>query len=145
MNSCFGERNEMSFWASRSDRQNAGLSTAPPPASLSSGRRAARWVTRVRRAESSKFFGFASRHHAPSREHSAPLSVILITAGRSLPVKAGHALADYEYPDPNVLTFTGLGSSPRVYLHSTTNTQDLPSYRLTILPSQSARMHVTNE
>ena len=51
MNSCFGERNEMSFWALRSDRQNAGLSTAPPPASLSSGRRAARWITRVRREE----------------------------------------------------------------------------------------------
>src|SRR5664279_4885820 len=40
----------MSFWALRSDRQNAGLSTAPPPASLSSGRRAARWVTRVRKS-----------------------------------------------------------------------------------------------
>ena len=46
---------------------------------------------------------------------------------------------------PERSTFAALASSPRVCLHSTTNTQGLPSYRLAILPSQSARMHVSNE
>ena len=41
-------------------------------------------------------------------------------------------------------TFTALASSPRVRLRSTTNTQGLPSYRLTILPSQNASGHVPN-
>ena len=45
---------------------------------------------------------------------------------------------------PKRSTLTGLASSPRVCLRSTTNTQGLPSYRLTILPSQSASMHVPN-
>ena len=39
-------------------------------------------------------------------------------------------------------TFTALASSPRVRLRSTTNTQGSPSYRLTILPSQNASVHV---
>ena len=39
-------------------------------------------------------------------------------------------------------TFTGLPSSPRVCLRSTTNTQGSPSHRLTILPSQNAGVHV---
>ena len=46
---------------------------------------------------------------------------------------------------PKRSTFAALASSPRMRLRSTTNTQGLPSYRLAILPSQSARMHVTNE
>ena len=41
-------------------------------------------------------------------------------------------------------TFTGLASSARVRLRSTTNTQGSPSYRLTILPSQNASRHVPN-
>ena len=43
---------------------------------------------------------------------------------------------------PERSTFAGLASSPRVCLHSTTNTQGLPSYRLAILPSQSASKHI---
>jgi hypothetical protein len=39
-------------------------------------------------------------------------------------------------------TFPALASSLRVRLRSTTNTQGSPSYRLTILPSQNASMHV---
>ncbi len=43
---------------------------------------------------------------------------------------------------PERPTFTALASSPRVCLHSTTNTQGLPSNRLAILPSQSASKHI---
>lgn len=43
---------------------------------------------------------------------------------------------------PERSTFAGLASSPRVCLHSTTNTQGLPSDRLAILPSQSASKHI---
>src|SRR5678809_133514 len=43
---------------------------------------------------------------------------------------------------PKRPTFAALASSPRVRLRSTTNTQGLPSYRLTILPSQNASVHV---
>jgi len=43
---------------------------------------------------------------------------------------------------PKRLTITGLASSPRVCLRSTTNTQGSPSHRLTILPSQNAGVHV---
>src|ERR1051325_6634043 len=39
-------------------------------------------------------------------------------------------------------TFTGLASSPRVRLRSTTRTQSLPSYQPTTLPSQNASVHV---
>jgi len=45
---------------------------------------------------------------------------------------------------PKRSTFTALASSLRVRLCSTTNTQGLPSYRLTILPSQNASRHVPN-
>jgi len=75
---------------------------------------------------------------------SVALSAILVAAGRHLSVKAGHAAADYEYIDPNV-TFAALASSPRVRLRSITNTQGLPSYRLTILPSQNASVHVPED
>ena len=43
---------------------------------------------------------------------------------------------------PERSTFAVLASSPRVCLHSTTNTQGLPSDRLAILPSQSASKHI---
>jgi len=43
---------------------------------------------------------------------------------------------------PECSTFAGLASSSRVCLHSTTNTQGLPSDRLAILPSQSASKHI---
>jgi len=43
---------------------------------------------------------------------------------------------------PKRSTLTVLASSPRVCLRSTTNTQGLPSYRLTILLSQIASAHV---
>ena len=43
---------------------------------------------------------------------------------------------------PERSTFAALASSPRVCLHSTTNTQGLPSDRLAILPSQSASKHI---
>jgi len=42
---------------------------------------------------------------------------------------------------PERSTFAALASSPRVCLHSTTNTQGLPD-RLAILPSQSASKHI---
>ena len=69
---------------------------------------------------------------------SVLLSVILIAAGRYLPVKEGHAPADYEYPRLNMSMFTPLASNPRVRLGSLTNTQGMPSHRLTILPSQNS-------
>lgn len=43
---------------------------------------------------------------------------------------------------PERSTFAVLASSPRVCLHSTTNTQGLPSDRLAILPSQSVSKHI---
>ena len=43
---------------------------------------------------------------------------------------------------PERSTFAALASSLRVCLHSTTNTQGLPSDRLAILPSQSASKHI---
>ena len=43
---------------------------------------------------------------------------------------------------PERSTFAALASSPRVCLHSTTNTQGLPSDRLAILLSQSASKHI---
>ena len=46
---------------------------------------------------------------------------------------------------PKRLTISALGSSPRVRLRSTTNTQGSPSYRLTILPSQNASTHVPGD
>ena len=51
-----------------------------PP--LYGGRRAARWITRVRSRENSKLARFASRCQRSVREHFVLLSVILITAGR---------------------------------------------------------------
>ncbi len=39
----------------------------------------------------------------------------------------------YEYLCPNIEMFTGLASSPQVRLNSSTNTQGLPSYRLTYI------------
>jgi hypothetical protein len=56
----------------------------------------------VRSRGCSGFARFASRCPLSPREHSVPLSVILITTGSSPPGKAGHAPVDYEYPDPNV-------------------------------------------
>src|ERR1700674_5079907 len=46
---------------------------------------------------------------------------------------------------PKRPTFAALASSPRVRLRSTTNTQGLPCYRLTILPSQNASVHVPGD
>lgn len=43
---------------------------------------------------------------------------------------------------PERSTFAVLASSLRVLLALTTNTQGLPSYRLAILPSQSASKHI---
>ena len=57
---------------------------------------------------------------------SVLLSVILITAGRYLSAIAGHAPADYDYQTPNIAMFTNPGSSPRVRLDCSTNTQGLP-------------------
>jgi len=62
----------------------------------------------------------------------------LSMAGRYLPASVGLAPAAYEQPRPQHAMFTALVSRLWVRLNSSTNTQGMPSYRPSILPSQSS-------
>ena len=138
-----GDRNEMSSWSLWSGRQCAGLSTAPPVApseALAGG------AVDNPCAKPGEFkvclvcFSMPTAHKRTFRSafsdthHSWQVAVS----------EGGTCTRGLRISRPKRLTITALRSSPRVCLRSTTNSQGSPSYRLTILPSQNASVHVPN-
>ena len=124
-----------------SSRPCAGLSTAPPPAHL--WRKASGAVDNpcARPGEFNVCLPGFSMSTARKRtfrsafcdtHHSWQVSVS----------EGGTCTRGLRITRPERPTFSALASSPRVRLRSATNTQGSPSYRLTILPSQNASMHV---
>jgi hypothetical protein len=133
----------MSSLVSWSDPQCAELSTALPPAPSEAGGGGAVDNSYAKSAEfNGCWFGLfaltaskkSSRSAFSDTAHSWQVSV----------GEGGTCARGLRIFRPQRLTFTGLASSPRVRLRSTTNTQGSPSYRLTIFLSQNANTHVTN-
>jgi len=57
-------------------------------------------------------------------------------------VTAGPCTRGLRICKPQHAMLPNIFSNPRVRLHSLTNTQGLPLYRLSIMPSQNASMHI---
>ena len=134
----------MSSWDLWSDRQCAGLSTAPPPAPL---RREASGAVDNPCAKPEDFQTGLLRLSIRSA-HKRTLRSAFSDTHHGWQVAAGEGgtcARGLRISRPKRLTISGLRSSPRVRLRSTTNTQGLPSYRLSILPSQNASMHVPGD
>ena len=134
----------MSPWDLWWDRQCAGLSTAAPPAPP--GREAS---------------GAVDNPCAKPEEFKTGLLCLSIPSAHETTLRSAFSDTDHSWQvaageggtctrrlricRPKRLTISALGSSPRVRLRSTTNTQGSPSYRLTILPSQNASTHVPGD
>lgn len=130
-----------SCWKLGSDRQDAGLPTVGRQRASNAGRRPAvdnpcakpgefkvcrSWFSIPTTDKRTSRSAFSDTHHNWQ---------VAVSGG-------GTCTRELRIGFPKRSTFAALASSPRVRLRSTTNTQGLPSYRLTILPSQNASRHV---
>lgn len=130
-----------SCWKLGSDRQYAGLSTVGRQRASNAGRRPAvdnssakAWLFRV----------CLACLVVPPPLKRTPRSAFIDTdrTWQMAASEGGTCTRGLRISVPERSTFAVLASSLRVCLHSTTNTQGLPSYRLAILPSQSASKHI---